>query len=81
MPVTLLWVAGVINALNLIDGLDGLAGGVALAFSGVSAIALGEGKGGLSFEPMALAVMFASFSIWTATRSSRATPLQNRWRS
>jgi drug/metabolite transporter (DMT)-like permease len=36
--------------------------GVALAFSGVSAIALGEGKGGLSFEPMALAVMFASFS-------------------
>jgi drug/metabolite transporter (DMT)-like permease/GNAT superfamily N-acetyltransferase len=36
--------------------------GVALAFSGVSAIALGEGKGGLSFEPMALAVMIASFS-------------------
>jgi drug/metabolite transporter (DMT)-like permease/GNAT superfamily N-acetyltransferase len=36
--------------------------GVALAFSGVSAIALGEGKGGLSFEPMAIAVMLASFS-------------------
>jgi drug/metabolite transporter (DMT)-like permease len=36
--------------------------GVALAFSGVSAIALGEGKGPLAFEPMALAVMFASFS-------------------
>jgi UDP-GlcNAc:undecaprenyl-phosphate GlcNAc-1-phosphate transferase len=30
LPVTLLWVAGVINAMNLIDGLDGLAGGVAL---------------------------------------------------
>lgn len=30
LPITLLWVAGVINALNLIDGLDGLAGGVAL---------------------------------------------------
>jgi UDP-GlcNAc:undecaprenyl-phosphate GlcNAc-1-phosphate transferase len=30
LPVTLLWIAGVINALNLIDGLDGLAGGVAL---------------------------------------------------
>jgi UDP-GlcNAc:undecaprenyl-phosphate GlcNAc-1-phosphate transferase len=30
LPFTLLWVAGVINAMNLIDGLDGLAGGVAL---------------------------------------------------
>jgi UDP-GlcNAc:undecaprenyl-phosphate GlcNAc-1-phosphate transferase len=30
LPVTLLWIAGVINALNLIDGLDGLAGGVAV---------------------------------------------------
>ena len=31
LPVTLLWIAGVSNALNLIDGLDGLAGGMALA--------------------------------------------------
>ncbi len=30
LPVTMLWIAGVINAMNLIDGLDGLAGGVAL---------------------------------------------------
>ena len=30
LPFTMLWVAGVINAMNLIDGLDGLAGGVAL---------------------------------------------------
>ena len=29
LPFTLLWVMGVINALNLIDGLDGLAAGVA----------------------------------------------------
>lgn len=29
LPVTLLWIVGVINAMNLIDGLDGLAGGVA----------------------------------------------------
>ena len=28
LPFTLLWVVGVINALNLIDGLDGLAAGV-----------------------------------------------------
>lgn len=30
LPFTMLWIAGVINAMNLIDGLDGLAGGVAL---------------------------------------------------
>jgi UDP-GlcNAc:undecaprenyl-phosphate GlcNAc-1-phosphate transferase len=30
LPFTMLWFAGVVNAMNLIDGLDGLAGGVAL---------------------------------------------------
>src|SRR5438874_419385 len=30
LPLTLVWVVGLINAMNLIDGLDGLAGGVAL---------------------------------------------------
>ena len=34
LPFTLLWVVGVINAMNLIDGLDGLAAGV--AFFGVA---------------------------------------------
>jgi UDP-GlcNAc:undecaprenyl-phosphate GlcNAc-1-phosphate transferase len=29
LPVTLLWIVGITNAINLIDGLDGLAGGVA----------------------------------------------------
>ena len=29
LPFTMLWIAGVVNAMNLIDGLDGLAGGVA----------------------------------------------------
>jgi UDP-GlcNAc:undecaprenyl-phosphate GlcNAc-1-phosphate transferase len=33
LPFTLLWMVGVVNAMNLIDGLDGLAGGV--AFFGV----------------------------------------------
>ncbi len=30
LPFTLIWIVGVTNAMNLIDGLDGLAGGVAL---------------------------------------------------
>jgi UDP-GlcNAc:undecaprenyl-phosphate GlcNAc-1-phosphate transferase len=29
LPITLLWVVGITNALNLVDGLDGLASGVA----------------------------------------------------
>lgn len=29
LPCTVLWIAAVINAMNLIDGLDGLAGGIA----------------------------------------------------
>lgn len=30
LPLTVIWMVGVINALNLIDGLDGLASGIAL---------------------------------------------------
>jgi UDP-GlcNAc:undecaprenyl-phosphate GlcNAc-1-phosphate transferase len=36
IPFTLLWFAGVVNAMNLIDGLDGLAGGVAFIGLGSS---------------------------------------------
>jgi UDP-GlcNAc:undecaprenyl-phosphate GlcNAc-1-phosphate transferase len=45
LPVTILWVVGVTNAFNLIDGLDGLATGiaiVALATTVVVALALGN---------------------------------------
>ena len=30
MPVTLLWIVGVTNAMNLLDGIDGLAAGVTI---------------------------------------------------
>src|SRR4051812_42060243 len=30
VPLTVLWIAGTMNAMNLVDGLDGLAGGVSL---------------------------------------------------
>jgi UDP-GlcNAc:undecaprenyl-phosphate GlcNAc-1-phosphate transferase len=45
VPVTLLWVIGVTNALNLIDGLDGLAAGVGLIVSGtLCLISLSTGR-------------------------------------
>src|SRR5256714_15185117 len=45
LPVTLVWLVGVSNAFNLIDGMDGLAGGVAiigLLATLVAAILLGN---------------------------------------
>lgn len=36
LPFTLLWIVGVTNAVNLIDGLDGLAGGLALIAIGAT---------------------------------------------
>jgi UDP-GlcNAc:undecaprenyl-phosphate/decaprenyl-phosphate GlcNAc-1-phosphate transferase len=38
LPVTVLWVVGIMNAINLIDGLDGLAGGVLLFASTINLI-------------------------------------------
>ena len=35
LPITVIWVAAIVNAMNLIDGLDGLAGGVAF-FAAIS---------------------------------------------
>jgi UDP-GlcNAc:undecaprenyl-phosphate GlcNAc-1-phosphate transferase len=43
LPVTLLWIVGLSNALNLVDGADGLAAGVstiALVVTGISAAAV-----------------------------------------
>jgi UDP-GlcNAc:undecaprenyl-phosphate/decaprenyl-phosphate GlcNAc-1-phosphate transferase len=47
LPFTVLWIVGITNAFNLIDGLDGLASGVALVTTGTvaaAAIALGNGN-------------------------------------
>lgn len=35
VPLTVFWIVGVANAFNLIDGLDGLAGGIGLIIAGV----------------------------------------------
>ncbi len=45
LPLTMLWIAGVVNAMNLIDGLDGLAGGVAfIAIASTFVVSLVNGE-------------------------------------
>jgi UDP-GlcNAc:undecaprenyl-phosphate GlcNAc-1-phosphate transferase len=45
LPVTLVWIVGMSNAFNLIDGLDGLAAGVALVATGtLVAVAAANGR-------------------------------------
>ncbi|MFS0561714.1 MraY family glycosyltransferase [Terribacillus sp. 179-K 1B1 HS] len=45
IPITILWIVGITNAINLIDGLDGLAAGVsAIALFTISMIAISMGN-------------------------------------
>ena len=46
LPVTLLWYLGVTNALNLVDGIDGLGAGVAFLAASASAIVAAYGGAG-----------------------------------
>ncbi|MFU8820511.1 MAG: undecaprenyl-phosphate alpha-N-acetylglucosaminyl 1-phosphate transferase [Gammaproteobacteria bacterium] len=61
VPFTVLVIISVINAFNMMDGIDGLAGGVALASlvaAGCAAFLFGDGKGG-SLATLAIAVVLA----------------------
>ncbi len=46
LPFTVLWITGVVNAMNLVDGLDGLAGGVAF-FAAVTTLVVALVQGHL----------------------------------
>lgn len=64
IPVTVFWIVAVTNAVNLIDGLDGLAGGVTvIAALTIAAVAWQQGvfDGGLNslFEVAVLALILA----------------------
>lgn len=55
IPFTILWLVGVTNAINLIDGLDGLAAGVSgIATATILAVALIMGNDNVSLLSMAL---------------------------
>lgn len=52
VPLTMVWIVGVMNAINLIDGLDGLAGGISVIASvtmGLISLVLGHNDVALLF--------------------------------
>jgi len=53
-PLTILWIVGITNAINLIDGLDGLAAGICAATCGVIAVL------SLLFGPAIMTIMMLS---------------------
>ncbi|MGB9791722.1 MAG: glycosyltransferase family 4 protein [Thermacetogeniaceae bacterium] len=60
IPVTVLWIVAITNAINLVDGLDGLAAGIAAISAGtIAVVSLGEG------EPLVaiMAVLLAAASL------------------
>jgi UDP-GlcNAc:undecaprenyl-phosphate GlcNAc-1-phosphate transferase len=67
-PVSFLWIVGMTNAVNFIDGVDGLAGGVsllaALSFGGIF-LSLG-GSGPVPLLCAALAAAIAGFLVFNA---------------
>ncbi len=66
LPLTLLWIVGITNALNLLDGLDGLAAGVTsmiAAGMGVVALYFSEGNAVVAFIALTLAGASAGFLI------------------
>lgn len=60
MPITVLWLVGIANAMNFIDGVDGLAGGVATISAVTMAVAAG-----FTHQPIAavMAAMLAGASL------------------
>lgn len=65
LPVTVLWLVGITNAINLIDGLDGLAAGVVLLASlTLAAIGARFGEAGVLQPSLLLAGCLAGFLRW-----------------
>ena len=62
LPITVLWIVGITNAVNLIDGLDGLAAGIALITTvTVGVIAFGRGLLGVTAASVTLAGALVGF--------------------
>ncbi|HEX8910078.1 MAG TPA: WecB/TagA/CpsF family glycosyltransferase, partial [Anaeromyxobacteraceae bacterium] len=71
LPLTVLWIVGMSNAINLIDGLDGLAAGVGLAASvALFSIAAGVGDALVMLVAVALVGSLLGFLVYNAHPAS-----------
>ncbi len=59
IPVTIIWIVAIINAVNLIDGLDGLAAGISIIAAATMAIS-GYASGQLLMASMAMILIGAT---------------------
>lgn len=70
-PITLLWIVGITNAFNLIDGLDGLAAGIGLIASlTLSIISLTAGRLDVALLTVALAGALGGFLYYNFSPAS-----------
>ncbi len=58
LPITVLWIVGIVNAINLIDGLDGLAAGIVF-FAGLTNFVVAY-MGGNAFLAVVMATMLGA---------------------
>jgi exopolysaccharide biosynthesis WecB/TagA/CpsF family protein len=71
LPLTVLWIVGMSNALNLIDGLDGLATGIALAASAaVFSMAFASGDALVMLVAVALIGSLLGFLVYNVNPAS-----------
>jgi UDP-GlcNAc:undecaprenyl-phosphate GlcNAc-1-phosphate transferase len=71
LPFTMLWIAGVVNAMNLIDGLDGLAGGVAfIAVASLFVIGAARGEAAVVLVMAALGGAVLGFLLYNFNPAS-----------
>lgn len=65
IPVTVLWIVGMINTVNFADGVDGLAGGVgAIAATTLFLVSVVQGQYSIAALPLALAAAALAFLRW-----------------
>ena len=71
IPITMLWIIGILNAINLLDGLDGLAAGVSLiAFASLSAISGLSGHFDLTVITLLMAGSLLAFLVYNFNKAS-----------
>ena len=71
IPLTVLWVVGILNAINLLDGLDGLAAGVSLiAFAGLFVIFVFQGNVAFAVVALVMVGVTAAFLVYNSNPAS-----------